>query len=149
MLWRQTSSLSTTPTAVRRATMRRGRLHIGAHPIPWAARILSVKITGERVVTPGGGFNPTWQRHVAAYALAEPELGPGRVLDLGCGIGHSFHLLAPRETVGVDLDPGALAGGRGGTVVAGMRARALGGGGWGWGGGGGAGGDGGGAERGV
>ena len=27
--------------------------------------------------------------------LAEPELGPGRVLDLGCGVGHSFHLLAP------------------------------------------------------
>ena len=63
-----------------------------------------MKITGERVVSPAGGFNPTWQRHVAAYALAEPELGAGRVLDLGCGVGHSFHLLAPRETVGVDVD---------------------------------------------
>jgi SAM-dependent methyltransferase len=81
-----------------------------------------VKITGERVVTPAGGFNPTWQRHVAAYALAEPELGPGRVLDLGCGIGHSFHLLAPRETVGLDIDPGALAGQDRETVVADMRA---------------------------
>ena len=38
----------------------------------------AMRITGERVVTPEGGFNPTWQRHVAAYALAEPELGPGR-----------------------------------------------------------------------
>jgi len=73
-------------------------------------------------VTPAGGFNPTWQRHVAAYALAEPELGPGRVLDLGCGIGHSFHLLAPRETVGVDVDAAALAGQDRETVVADMRA---------------------------
>ena len=81
-----------------------------------------MKITGERVVSPAGGFNPTWQRHVAAYALAEPELGPGRVLDLGCGVGHSFHLLAPRETVGVDLDAGALAGQDRETVVADMRA---------------------------
>jgi SAM-dependent methyltransferase len=81
-----------------------------------------VKITGERVVTPEGGFNPTWQRHVAAYALAEPELGPGRVLDLGCGVGHSFHLLAPRDTVGLDIDAGALAGQQRPTVVADMRA---------------------------
>ena len=81
-----------------------------------------MKITGERVVTPEGGFNPTWQRHVAAYALAEPELGPGRVLDLGCGVGHSFHLLAPRDTVGVDIDAGALAGQERPTMVADMRA---------------------------
>ena len=81
-----------------------------------------MKITGERVASPAGGFNPTWQRHVAAYVLAEPELGPGRVLDLGCGVGHSFHLLAPRETVGVDLDAEALAGQDRETVVADMRA---------------------------
>jgi SAM-dependent methyltransferase len=80
-----------------------------------------MRITGERVVTPAGGFNPAWQRHAAEYALAEPELGPGRVLDLGCGIGHSFHLLAPRETVGVDVDAGALAGQDRETVVADMR----------------------------
>jgi SAM-dependent methyltransferase len=80
------------------------------------------RITGERVVTPAGGFNPTWQRHVAAYALSAPELGPGTVLDVGCGVGHSYHLLAPRETVGVDLDAGALAGQDRRTVVADMRA---------------------------
>ena len=79
------------------------------------------KITGERVSSPAGGFNPTWQRHVAAYALAEPYLGPGRVLDLGCGVGHSYGRLAPRETVGVDLDPGALEGQDRQTVVADMR----------------------------
>lgn len=73
-------------------------------------------------MTAAGGFNPTWQRHVAAYALAEPALGPGRVLDLGCGVGHSFHLLAPRETVGLDVDPEALAGQARETVVADMRA---------------------------
>ena len=80
-----------------------------------------MKVTGERVVSPVGGFNPTWQRHVAAYALSEPYLGPGRLLDLGCGVGHSYHLLAPRETVGVDIDSQALAGQDRETVVADMR----------------------------
>jgi len=79
------------------------------------------RITGERVVSPAGGFNPTWQRHVAAYALCEPFLGPGRVLDLGCGVGHSYERLAPRETVGVDVDPQALAGQSRATAVADMR----------------------------
>ena len=60
--------------------------------------------------SPDAGFNPTWQRHVAAYALAETQLPKGRLLDLGCGVGHSYHLLAGRETVGVDIDPSALEG---------------------------------------
>ena len=86
-----------------------------------------VKVTGERVATPEGGFNPTWQRHVAAYKLCEPFLPApsgeteGRVLDLGCGVGHSYHLLAPRVTVGVDLDGDALIGQDRETVVADMR----------------------------
>ena len=58
-----------------------------------------MKVTGERVVSRAGGFNATWQRHVAAYVLSEPFLGDGRVLDLGCGVGHSFHRLAPREAL--------------------------------------------------
>ncbi|HWF24798.1 MAG TPA: class I SAM-dependent methyltransferase [Solirubrobacteraceae bacterium] len=78
-------------------------------------------ITGERVTVPEGGFNPTFQRHVAAYRLCAPRLGEGRVLDLGCGVGHSFAELAPRETVGVDVDPGALAGQERETVAADMR----------------------------
>lgn len=78
-------------------------------------------ITGERVSVPSGGFNPTFQRHVAAYRLCGPLLGSGRVLDLGCGVGHSFSELAPRETVGVDVDPGALAGQARETHVADMR----------------------------
>jgi SAM-dependent methyltransferase len=86
-----------------------------------AATANSPRITGERVMSPEGGFNPTWQRHVAAYALAAPHLGPGRVLDLGCGVGHSYHLLAPRETVGVDISPEALAGQERETHVADMR----------------------------
>ena len=81
-----------------------------------------MRVTGERVSTPAGGFNPTWQRHVAAYAAAAKLLPPGRVLDLGCGTGHSFQLLAPRETVGVDAAPAALAGQDRETVVADMRA---------------------------
>jgi SAM-dependent methyltransferase len=83
---------------------------------------MSMKISGERVSSPEGGFNPTWQRHVATYALAERWLGPGAVLDVGCGVGHSYHLLAPRETVGVDVDAGALEGQDRRTVVADMRA---------------------------
>ena len=79
-------------------------------------------ITGERVTTPAGGFNPTWQRHVAAYAIAAQLLPPGRVLDLGAGVGHSFELLHPRVSVGVDVDAGALQGQARETVVADMRA---------------------------
>lgn len=78
-------------------------------------------ITGERVSTAEGGFNPTWQRHVAAYALCAPLLPAGRVLDLGCGVGHSYERLAPRETVGVDVDPAVLAGQARETQAADMR----------------------------
>ena len=43
-----------------------------------------------------GGFNPTWQRHVAAYrAVRAAAAATGRVLDLGCGVGHSFHAARP------------------------------------------------------
>ena len=79
-------------------------------------------ITGERVVTAEGRFNPTYQRHVATYRLCAPLLPDGRVLDLGCGTGHSFSALAPRETVGVDLSAEALAGQERETHVADMRA---------------------------
>jgi SAM-dependent methyltransferase len=82
---------------------------------------LSQTVTGERVVTSRGGFNSSWQRHVACYALCEPYLGHGRIADIGCGIGHSYHLLAPRETVGIDTDPGVLEGQDRETVVADMR----------------------------
>lgn len=78
-------------------------------------------VTGERVTTAEGGFNPSWQRHVATYSLCERFLPPGRVLDLGCGIGHSYASLAPRETVGVDIDPEALLGQDRETHVADMR----------------------------
>jgi SAM-dependent methyltransferase len=79
-------------------------------------------VTGERVVTSEGGFNPTYQRHVATYRLCAPLLPDGKVLDLGCGVGHSFAELAPRETVGVDLDAEALEGQARETHVADMRA---------------------------
>ena len=80
-----------------------------------------MRVTGERVVTASGGLNATWQRHVAAYALADGFLPAGRLLDLGCGIGHSYHLLAPRETIGVDISPEALQGQERETVIADMR----------------------------
>ena len=86
---------------------------------------MATKVTGERVNTPEGGFNPTWQRHVAAYSLCEEFLGSGDVLDLGCGVGHSYHLLAPRKTLGVDIDPGALEGQDRETLVADMRSVPL------------------------
>jgi len=75
-----------------------------------------MKLTGERVLSPEGGLN-----HVAAYSLADGFLPPGRLLDLGCGIGHSYHLLAPRETVGVDISGDALHGQDRETVEADMR----------------------------
>lgn len=78
-------------------------------------------ITGERVTTAQGGFNPSFQRHRAEYALCASLLGPGRVLDLGCGTGHSYELLAPRETVGVDVDAAALSHQQRETHAADMR----------------------------
>lgn len=78
-------------------------------------------ITGERVSTTQGGFNPSFQRHRAEYRLCGPLLGPGRVLDLGCGVGHSYEELAPRKTVGVDIERSALAGQRRETRVGDMR----------------------------
>jgi SAM-dependent methyltransferase len=80
-----------------------------------------VIVTGERVTTRAGGFNMSWQRHAACYALAARLLPAGPVLDLGCGIGHSYHLLAPRETVGLDRDARVLLGQDRETVVADMR----------------------------
>jgi SAM-dependent methyltransferase len=82
---------------------------------------LTPAVTGERVVTSSGGFNPTWQRHVAAYGLCAALLPQGRIADVGCGIGHSYRLLEPRETVGVDVDTDALAGQERATVVSDMR----------------------------
>lgn len=61
-----------------------------------------MKVTGERVSTAQGGFNPTWQRHAAAYALSAPFLAAGRVLDLGCGVGHGSRWLGDRLVVGID-----------------------------------------------
>lgn len=78
-------------------------------------------ITGERVTTDAGGFNPTFQRHVAAYRLCAPLLPAGRVLDLGCGVGHSYRELAPRISVGVDRDSDALTDQDRETVCADMR----------------------------
>jgi len=74
------------------------------------------------VSTSAGGFNPIWQRHVAAYSLCAPLLPDGRVLDLGCGVGHSYEALAPRVTVGLDVDPDVLSGQRRETRVGDMRA---------------------------
>ena len=80
------------------------------------------RVTGERVTTAEGGFNPTYQRHVAAYQACAGLLGDAqRVLDVGAGVGHSYRLLEPRETVGVDLDGDALAGQDRETHVADMR----------------------------
>lgn len=78
-------------------------------------------ITGERVTTAQGGFNPSFQRHRAEYRLCASLLGPGVVLDLGCGVGHSYEELAPRESVGVDVEAAALAGQQRETHVADMR----------------------------
>lgn len=79
-------------------------------------------VTGERVTSPAGAFNPTFQRHVAAYRSVAPLLPDGEVLDLGCGTGHSFRELAPRTTVGTDVSAEALRGQDRETHVHDMRA---------------------------
>ncbi len=79
-------------------------------------------ISGERVSTAQGGFNPSFQRHRAEYRLSAGLLGGGRVLDLGCGTGHSWTELRPRETVGVDVAASALEGQQRETHQADMRA---------------------------
>jgi SAM-dependent methyltransferase len=104
-----------------RVSCENGGMQASLEGDPGHAQAITAEVTGERVVTPVGGFNLSWQRHVAEYALGADLLGPGRVLDLGCGIGHSYHLLAPRESVGVDIEPAALAGQKRQTVVADMR----------------------------
>ncbi len=79
------------------------------------------RITGERIVSPHGGFNASWQRHLACYALTAPFLGRGPVMDLGCGTGHAQHHFEPGRSVGVDLDFSALAGQSRPAVRADMR----------------------------
>jgi SAM-dependent methyltransferase len=86
---------------------------------------MSVKETGERAGAKQGGFNPAWQRHSFAYAAAAKQLEGDRILDLGCGSGHSFHLFDPRTTVGVDISEEALAGQDRETVVADIRSVPL------------------------
>jgi SAM-dependent methyltransferase len=78
-------------------------------------------ITGERAVTGEGAFNPSWQRHLSIYHLVAPTLGPGLVLDLGCGIGQGQAAIEPRRSVGVDLESRALAAQQRPTVCADMR----------------------------
>jgi SAM-dependent methyltransferase len=80
-----------------------------------------VKLTGERVTTAAGGFNPTWQRHVAAYQLIASFMATEPLLDLGCGVGHSFELLGRAQTIGLDLDLEALRGQSRPVVRADMR----------------------------
>lgn len=79
------------------------------------------RVTGERIVTPRGGFNGSWQRHLACYALTAPFLGSGPVLDVGCGTGHAQLHLEPRRSVGVDLDRASLVPQARPTVQADMR----------------------------
>jgi SAM-dependent methyltransferase len=80
-----------------------------------------MKLTGERVTTPDGGFNPTWQRHVAAYEQLARFMAGEPVLDLGCGVGHSYQLLGRATTIGLDFDIDALRGQRRPVVRADMR----------------------------
>jgi SAM-dependent methyltransferase len=80
-----------------------------------------MKLSGERVTTAEGGFNPTWQRHVAAYQLLAPFMNTEPLLDLGCGVGHSYSLLGRDRTIGMDLDLAALRGQERPVVRADMR----------------------------
>jgi SAM-dependent methyltransferase len=69
-----------------------------------------VKLTGER---PMQGETPDslLALHAAGYREVRARLGPGRLLDVGCGLGdESVGFAAPdRSVVGVDYDPATAA----------------------------------------
>ncbi|HXW32054.1 MAG TPA: methyltransferase domain-containing protein [Acidimicrobiales bacterium] len=71
------------------------------------------KLTGERPL-PGATPDSLLALHHAGYRVVAERLGPGRVLDVGCGEGFESLLLGGpgRSVVGVDRDVGALAGAR-------------------------------------
>jgi SAM-dependent methyltransferase len=71
------------------------------------------RLTGERPL-PGATPDSLLALHEAGYRTVAERLGPGRVLDVGCGEGFgSVRLCGPqRAVVGVDYDPGALAAAR-------------------------------------
>ena len=55
----------------------------------------------------------TLELHLERYAFAAEQAGPGRLLDIACGVGYGTQLLADRvaaasEVVGVDLSPSAI-----------------------------------------
>ena len=78
-------------------------------------------ITGERVSTGGGGFNPTWQRHVAAYGLCAPLLPPGACSTSAAVWATRTSARAARDASGPTSTPSALAGQDRETVAADMR----------------------------
>jgi len=65
-----------------------------------------VKLTGERPIE-GKTPDSLLALHEAGYREVLHRIGPGRFLDLGCGLGDgSATFLAPdREVVGIDYDP--------------------------------------------
>jgi SAM-dependent methyltransferase len=60
--------------------------------------------TGERLHAGNQLFAVDLARHEAAYELAQTRLGPGRVLDLGCGSGYGCAALARSHARVVGLD---------------------------------------------
>lgn len=81
-----------------------------------------MKITGERVSAPVGGFNPAFRKHAAAYRFAASMLSDGPVLDLGCGVGHGMEWLSPRSVVGLDVSVEAVGNHKGRAACGDMRA---------------------------
>jgi SAM-dependent methyltransferase len=65
-----------------------------------------VKLTGERPME-GSTPDSLLALHDAGYREVLGRLGPGRVLDVGCGVGsETARLAAPgRDVVGIDYDP--------------------------------------------
>ncbi|MGH2773660.1 MAG: class I SAM-dependent methyltransferase [Actinomycetota bacterium] len=91
---------------------------LGANP---DNKRVTLKVTGERIVTPSGGFNASWQRHAACYALSARFLMGPRILDVGCGLGHAFEHLGTDASIGLDVHHGSLMPQRRQTVAADMR----------------------------
>jgi SAM-dependent methyltransferase len=69
-----------------------------------------VKLTGERPIE-GKTPDSLLALHAAGYREVQVRLGPGRFLDVGCGLGDgtSTFLEPGRDVVGVDYDPATAA----------------------------------------
>ena len=75
--------------------------------------LIPVKLTGERPIE-GQTPDSLLALHAAGYREVRDRMGPGRFLDLGCGLadGTATFAAPDRQLVGIDYDPATAAAAR-------------------------------------